>query len=434
MGLRVIDNHDASAIDKPLADGRQPAAHGQGDGHTRTLSIAGQNDDDRRRANRPTRARSPTTSGTSTAAANTPPTPAPRRARHDQLPDRRARTRSAWKRPTTTASAPAPTVTVTVLEQAAAELLRSGPEHARPDRLLQARRTQGPTILDSKGLSTGSIIGGSFGQPGPIQHEHRGRLQRHKRLRSDPARPVRHQPGDGRVLAEVEPLRQQRRPGDGVHPELQRKRGRLPRRPQRRRVRRHLRCGDRHGRQPQQRVLPAPERRRLAPLRASCSTRTAAAGSEITPYVDGQPVSFQQESAATGQGAFANSTLYLMSRDDSSLFGNGALDELAIYNQPLSATTVFAHYHSQRCESRAWCRRSAINPAPAVTGQNVTLRRLRLDRLPGHDHRLQLGPRRQRQLRDRHRLDADFDARLHDARHLHDRPADDRQQRRRAPS
>ncbi len=70
----------------------------------------------------------------------------------------------------------------------------------------------------------------------------------------------------------------------------------------------------------------------------------AAAGSEITPYVDGQPVAFQQESAGTGAGPFANSTLYLFSRDGSALFGAGTLDELAVYNQPLSAATVAAHY------------------------------------------------------------------------------------------
>ncbi len=60
---------------------------------------------------------------------------------------------------------------------------------------------------------------------------------------------------------------------------------------------------------------------------------TAASGSEITPYVDGVPVSYQQEGAAGGQGNFANSTLYLMSRAGSSLFGTGTLDQLAIYNQ-----------------------------------------------------------------------------------------------------
>jgi hypothetical protein len=99
---------------------------------------------------------------------------------------------------------------------------------------------------------------------------------------------------------------------------------------------------------------------------------TAAAGSEITPYVDGQAVSFQQESAATAQGPFANSTLYLFSRAGTSLFGAGALDELAIYNQPLSATTVFAHYHS-RDLNLSLTPSFTMNPTPAVTGQNVTL-------------------------------------------------------------
>ncbi len=98
---------------------------------------------------------------------------------------------------------------------------------------------------------------------------------------------------------------------------------------------------------------------------------TAAAGSEITPYVDGQPVSYQQESAETGQGAFANSTLYLFSRDGNSLFGAGELDELAIYNQPLSATTIFEHYHSSDVDT-AQAPSFTVNPSPAVTGQSVT--------------------------------------------------------------
>jgi PKD repeat protein len=71
---------------------------------------------------------------------------------------------------------------------------------------------------------------------------------------------------------------------------------------------------------------------------------TAAAGSEITVYVDGQPVSLAQGSAGSEAGPFANSTLYLMSRDASALFGAGTLDELALYDQPLSAATIAAHY------------------------------------------------------------------------------------------
>src|SRR4029077_8335160 len=73
---------------------------------------------------------------------------------------------------------------------------------------------------------------------------------------------------------------------------------------------------------------------------------SAPAGSEITPYVDGLPVGFQQEGAPTGQGAFASSTLYLMSRAGSALFGAGTLDQLALYNQPLSAGAIFQHANS----------------------------------------------------------------------------------------
>jgi PKD repeat protein len=99
---------------------------------------------------------------------------------------------------------------------------------------------------------------------------------------------------------------------------------------------------------------------------------TAPAESKITPYVDGSPVSFQQESAGTGQGAFANSTLYLMSRAGTSLFGNGALDELAIYNQSLGATAAFAHYHSTDVNT-SLTPTFTITPAKPIQGQNTTL-------------------------------------------------------------
>jgi PKD repeat protein len=98
---------------------------------------------------------------------------------------------------------------------------------------------------------------------------------------------------------------------------------------------------------------------------------TAPAGSEITPYVDGQAVSVQQDAANTGAGAFANSTLYLMSRGGTALLGRGALDELAIYNQPLDPATIFQHYHSGGT-SQTLQPSFTINPATAFTTQNVT--------------------------------------------------------------
>ncbi len=95
------------------------------------------------------------------------------------------------------------------------------------------------------------------------------------------------------------------------------------------------------------------------------NTAALAAG-EITPYVDGQPVSFKQEGAEAGQGAFANSTLYLMSRDGSALFGAGELQYLAIYGKALSAATVFQHYYSYGGEE-ATEPPSEPPPAPDTT-------------------------------------------------------------------
>ena len=97
----------------------------------------------------------------------------------------------------------------------------------------------------------------------------------------------------------------------------------------------------------------------------------AASGSEIFPYVDGQPVSFQVDSAGSGEGDFANANLYLFSRDGSSLFGTGQLDDIALYNRDLTAGTIFQHYNSHGTGKPP----SAVLKAPstATPGQSVTL-------------------------------------------------------------
>jgi PKD repeat protein len=64
----------------------------------------------------------------------------------------------------------------------------------------------------------------------------------------------------------------------------------------------------------------------------------------ITVYVDGKAVSITKGSSGNGAGAFANSTLYFMSRGGSSLFGAGSLDEVAIYDNTLSATQIAQHF------------------------------------------------------------------------------------------
>ncbi len=70
----------------------------------------------------------------------------------------------------------------------------------------------------------------------------------------------------------------------------------------------------------------------------------ASASQQILAYVDGKSVSISKGSSGTGAGSFASSTLYFMSRGGSSLFGKGTLDELAIYNQALTATQIAQHY------------------------------------------------------------------------------------------
>jgi PKD repeat protein len=64
----------------------------------------------------------------------------------------------------------------------------------------------------------------------------------------------------------------------------------------------------------------------------------------ITPYVDGKAVSFSKGTSGLGGNSFANSTLYFMSRNANSLFGKGSLDEVALYNQNLTATQIAQHF------------------------------------------------------------------------------------------
>ena len=71
---------------------------------------------------------------------------------------------------------------------------------------------------------------------------------------------------------------------------------------------------------------------------------TAAPAQQITPYVDGLPVSYEKGASGAGTGNFANSSLYFMSRAGAALFGAGALDEVAIYDQALSASQIATHF------------------------------------------------------------------------------------------
>ncbi|HEY2766808.1 MAG TPA: PKD domain-containing protein [Solirubrobacteraceae bacterium] len=262
-------------------------------------------------------------------------------------------------------------VTVTVLEQAATTYSEAVQNTAGLIDYYKLDETSGPTLLDSKGLSAGSAVGGTFGLSGPIEQ---GAALGFNGSGDSGAIPLNlsstskltvefwlkwNQYANNDALAmEFTPNFNENAGGFIVDPNSGEFGGTFG-----------LGIGTDSNRNS---VFFARPSAGVWHHYAIVLDSTAASGSEITPYVDGQPVSFQQESAATAQGPFANSTLYLMSRAGSSLFGAGALDELAIYSQPLSATTVFSHYHSSDV-NLTLAPSFIINPAPAVTGQNVTL-------------------------------------------------------------
>ena len=127
-------------------------------------------------------------------------------------------------------------------------------------------------------------------------------------------RPLEHQRGDGRVLDEVGRLRQRRRPGDGVHPELQLQRGRLPDRPQRGEQAGSSGRGPGQRRLAQQRLLRSVRPPAPGTTTPSCSTPPPRPRSRSRPTSTATPWPTPRPHRGTGAGTFANSQLYMMSR------------------------------------------------------------------------------------------------------------------------
>ncbi len=97
---------------------------------------------------------------------------------------------------------------------------------------------------------------------------------------------------------------------------------------------------------------------------------TASGSTQITPYVDGHAVSYTKTAEGTEAGAFANAVLYWMSRDASSLFGTGSMQDLAVYETALSAGTIAEHYELGEGGLKA---AFASTPASASVGVPVYL-------------------------------------------------------------
>ena len=95
----------------------------------------------------------------------------------------------------------------------------------------------------------------------------------------------------------------------------------------------------------------------------------AAAEEEITPYVDGHRVSYTKSRTGTGAGNFADSTLFWMSRDASTLFGAGSMQDLALYETALSSGTILHHYALGAVGPKA-----SFTDAPVVATAGVPVR------------------------------------------------------------
>jgi hypothetical protein len=68
--------------------------------------------------------------------------------------------------------------------------------------------------------------------------------------------------------------------------------------------------------------------------------KTAPANNQITAYVDGQAQPLTMVTAAANTNTFASDDLYLMSRNNTTLFGAGNLQDLAIYPLALTASQI----------------------------------------------------------------------------------------------
>jgi YD repeat-containing protein len=98
---------------------------------------------------------------------------------------------------------------------------------------------------------------------------------------------------------------------------------------------------------------------------------SAPASEEIVPFVDGKPVAYTKAAEGTGAGAFANSTLYFMSRGGTALNGAGDLQDVAVYDRPLSAAQVASHFAGVKTNQPPTASFTA--PASVKVGETVTL-------------------------------------------------------------
>lgn len=64
------------------------------------------------------------------------------------------------------------------------------------------------------------------------------------------------------------------------------------------------------------------------------------AANEVIPYIDGKPIGYTKSHTGENTNNFGNENLFFMARNASSLFGQGSLDEVALWSRALSPTEI----------------------------------------------------------------------------------------------
>ena len=213
------------------------------------------------------------------------------------------------------------------------------------------------------------------------------------------------------------------RPGDGVHQQLQRARGRLPRRPERAAARGTFAVAIGTRRLPQQRLLRPPHAPAQWHHYAFVLDTAAPAAQQIIPYVDGQPVAYTKVDNGTGAGPSPTR------RSPSCRAPARACSAPATSTTWRSTTAPSAPPRSPTTSPAM--APTDVRPPPSKPRRRRksakrSVRRLRLQRPRRDDRQIRMGPRRQRQLRDQHRHDAEREPPT-PAPESQRRPAGDRQ-------
>ena len=200
-------------------------------------------------------------------------------------------------------------------------------------------------------------------------------------------------------------------------PQLQQQQRRLPDRPERAAGRRQIR--NRHR-------PPAPATTPTSPARAPApGTTTRSCSTPPRPPAPADHPLRRRQAVAYTKAATRHRRRHLRQRDPQLHVASrqravrrGDLDEVAIYNRALSAAQIAEHDQSFGTNRR----RSPPSPPPPPVAHRRPgePQRARLQRPGRLDRQIRMGPRRQRDLRDQHRLDPDRPRRTYANGEIHE--------------